>query len=595
MEPVYHFKPRIKNQNMKRIINTTCIIFVLTILVLIASSCKKSWLSVEPQDRVTEDIVWNDPATADLFLNDIYGYLPPYRTTGWWSESWTDNCINTQTWQGQAEIVRSGRLSSSNVLTNIKRYDAVNDWNWEVNFSYIRKCNVFIKRVAESDELSNDYKNERIAEARFLRAWFYMTTFKYFGSLPIIDEPLDIKTQGDEVFRERATVQETVAFISKDCQEAADQLPDEQQEWGRATKGAALALKGYIELLGASPLSNPGNDPVLWSKAAASYKQVMDMGKYYLTDYFHGLFLEENNHNSEMIFPYPIRYPLANEDPDVRFLEDLYGPAYAVIQPFGVINYSIVESTPTQDLIDAYRMKDGKVITESPLYDPEYPYENREPRFYESIIYDGAPFRDGHIYTRKGDPYNAVDRARTAWVTSTGYYIRKTYDEMINGLLERPKGVKNHGDWPLIRYADVLLGYAEAQNEAVGPDQSVLDAINQIRTRKDVSIPTIQDTYGSVTQGQMREIIRNERRIELAFEDKRYTDITRWKIGHKLQGFVRGVEPSANPVTGKISYDYFNVVPQFFDVTNDKNYRLPIPLSTMEKNPKLKQNPGYEN
>jgi starch-binding outer membrane protein, SusD/RagB family len=579
-------------KNIKSIITQRLTIVALAIILLL-SSCSKKWLDLEPQDRVSEDAVWDNPSVADLFLNDIYGYLPPYRTTGWWSESWTDNAINTQTWQGQAEIVRSGAMSPSNTLFTIKRYDAVNDWHWDSNFVYIRKCNVFIQKVRESEGLTSEYKTARVAEAKFMRAWFYMTTFKYFGGLPLIDEPLDLKTQGDAIFRERATAQATVAFISKDCQEAADSLPVDQPEWGRITKGAALALKGYIELLGASPLSNPDGNTELWAKAAASYKQVIDMAKYQLTPYFHGLFIEDNNHNSEMILPYVIRYPLANEDQDVRFLEDLYGPANAIIQPFGVVNYSIVESTPTQDLVDAYRMKDGKTISESPLYDPAHPYANREPRFYESIIYDGAPFRDGFIYTRKGDPYNAVDRARTSWVTPTGYYIRKTYDERINGLLERPKGQKNHGDWPIIRYADVLLGYAEAQNEAVGPDASVLDAINQIRQRTEVSIPTIQDTYGAVTKEQMREIIRNERRIELAFEDKRYTDITRWKIGNKLQGFVRGVEPSLNTVTNQITYDYFNVVPQTYDVTNDKNYRLPIPLSTMEKNPKLVQNPGY--
>lgn len=561
--------------------------------LLFLSSCKDKWFDLSPQDRVAEDAVWDNPSVADLFLNDIYGYLPPYRTTGWWSESWTDNCMNVQTWQGQAEIVRSGALSPSNVLNNIKRYDAVNDWTWDANFSYIRKCNVFIKKVSESENLSDEYKKNRIAEARFLRAWFYMTTFKYFGGLPIIEEPLDVNIHGDGIFRERATPQETAAFISRDCQAAADDLPLEQQEWGRITKGAALALKGYIELLAASPLSNPDNNIELWAKAAASYKQVMDLAKYQLTDYFHGLFIEDNNHNSEIILPYVIRYPLANEDPDTRFLEDLYGPAYAVIEPYGVINYSIVESAPTQDLVDTYRMSDGKTITESPLYNPARPYENREPRFYESIIYDGAPFRDGFIYTRKGDPYNAVDRARASWVTPTGYYIRKTYDERINGLLERPKGKKNLGDWPIIRYADVLLGYAEAQNEAVGPDQSVRDAINQIRTRKDVAIPTIQETYGAVTREQMREIIRTERRIELAFEDKRYTDITRWKIGHKLQGYVRGVEPSLNTGTNQIQYEYFNVVPQTYHTENDKNYRLPIPLGILEKNPKLVQNPGY--
>lgn len=579
-------------KNIKSAIHYS-LIMVFTTFTIFLSSCKEKWLDIEPQDRVSEDAVWDNPSVADLFLNDIYGYLPPYRTTGWWSESWTDNCMNVQTWQGQAEIVRSGSLSPSNTLFTIKRYDAVNDWAWDVNFSYIRKCNVFIQKVRQSETLTSEYKTGRVAEAKFLRAWFYMTTFKYFGGLPIIEEPLDEKTQGDAIFRERATPQETAAFISRDCQEAADSLPVDQPEWGRITKGAALALKGYIELLAASPLSNPDGNTELWAKAAASYKQVMDMAKYQLTNYYHGLFIEDNNHNAEMILPYVIRYPLANEDQDVRFLEDLYGPANAIIEPFGVVNYSIVESAPTQDLVDAYRMKDGKTISESPLYDAAHPYENREPRFYESIIYDGAPFRDGFIYTRKGDPYNAVDRARTSWVTPTGYYIRKTYDERINGLLERPKGKKNHGDWPLLRYADVLLGYAEAQNEAVGPDQSVLDAINEIRTRTDVSIPSIQDTYGVVSKEQMREIIRNERRIELAFEDKRYTDITRWKIGNKLQGFVRGVEPSLNTVTNQISYEYFNVVPQSYIITNDKNYRLPIPLSIMEKNPKLTQNPGY--
>jgi len=578
-------------KNINGIISISRII-LLTTFTLSISSCKK-YLDIEPQDRVTEDAVWTSASTADLFLNDIYGYLPPYRTTGWWSESWTDNCINTQTWQGQAEIVRSGSLSPSNALFSIKRYDAVNDWMWNESFTYIRKCNVFIQKVRQSEELTGEYKTARVAEAKFLRAWFYMTTFKYYGGLPIIDEPMDEETQGDAIFRERATAQETVAFISKDCQEAADSLPDDQEEWGRITKGAALALKGYAELIGASPLSNPEDNKDLWANAAASYKQVIDMAKYQLTNYYHGLFYEENNHNTEMILPYVIRYPLANEDQDVRFLEDLYGPANAVVEPFGVINYSIVESTPTQDLVDAYRMKDGKTITESPLFDPAHPYEDREPRFYESIIYDGAPFRDGFIYTRKGDPYNAVDRSRTDWVTPTGYYIRKTYDERINGLLERPKGKKNLGDWPLIRYADVLLGYAEAQNEAVGPDASVLDAINKLRTRADVSIPTIQDTYGAVSQEQMREIIRTERRIELAFEDKRYTDITRWKIGNKLQGFVRGVEPSKDPGSGVMSYEYFNVVPQTYVTANDKNYRLPIPLATMEKNPKLTQNPGY--
>lgn len=574
-----------KSQNKKRLLFISALLFVI-------ASCRKDFLDVTPQDRVSGDVVWTDPNSADLFLNGIYSCLPKYQIDYRISETWTDNAMNTQSWQSMAELVRSGRMSPSiPVAGGNRNYDLV-DWDWSVNFNYIRKCNLFIQNISKSD-LKEDYKKLRIAEARFLRAWFYKDLFKYYGATPIITDPLDINTQGDSIYRSRASIQETVEFISNDCQAAANDLPLTQSQWGRVTKGAALALKGYINLLGASPLNNPNNDKRLWEKAAASYKEVMDLTVYQLMPYYQELFSEENNKNAEIIFPLTPMYPRSTQNTDDRFREDCFGPAYALIQPFGNVNYSIVTATPTQDIVDAYRMKDGKSITESPLYNPDYPYENREPRFYESIIYDGAPFRDGNIYTRKGDPHNAVDRTRQKWITHTGYYMRKIYNEKINGLLDRPYGAKNNVDWPLMRYAEVLLGYAEAQNEAYGPDASVIDAINKIRTRATIAIPTIEDTYGSVGQDQMREIIRTERRIELAFEDKRWADMTRWKLGDKLNGSIIGVEPSENPVTHKISYEYFEVQKQHFETNNDKNYRFPIPIGVMEKNSKLIQNSGY--
>jgi len=578
-------------KNIKEIIKINRLM-VLAIFSLIVLSCK-DFLEIVPQDRVSEATVWSDPSVADQFLNDIYRGFPQYHLAYRNSETWTDNFMNNQSWQGPAEIVRSGTMSPSSYPGYDPDWYSSSDWTWEGNFSQIRKCNLFIQKVRQSYALSSNYKSERIAEAKFLRAWYYTKIFQYFGSAPILTQPLDVSTQGDSIFHKRATVQETASFISSDCLAAADTLPVLQAEWGRITKGAALALKGRIDLLAASPLNNPGNDKSLWARAAASNKQVIDLGKYRIMDYYHGLFLEENNGNSEMILPLTNRFPRATFNPDERELENDYGPAYVKIEPYGFVNYSIVTAIPTQDMVDAYRMKDGKTIKESSLYDPNNPYANREPRFYQSIIYDGTPFRDGIIYTRKGDPHNAVDRTRTQWITPTGYYAYKIYDERINGLLDRPNGRKNLSDWPLIRYAEVLLSYAEAQNEAIGPDASVLDAINKIRTRKDVSIPTIEATYGTVSQDQMREIIRNERRIELAFEDKRWVDIMRWKLGDKLKGFIIGVEPSLDPVTGNMNYEYFNVAPQYFDTNNDKNYRLPIPLWIMEKNPNLIQNPGY--
>lgn len=561
----------------------------MTCSLLLISSCSDEFFELTPQDRVSDKTVWSDPAVADLFLTNIYSYLPPMQIGYRKSEDWTDNCINIQVWQEEPERFRSGAMSASNPLGSPPLDYSVTEWGWETTYSYIRECNVFIEKVRQSTILSDEYKRKRIPEARFMRAWFYKNLLKYYGGVPILTKPLNRDTQGAEIFKERASLQETVQFIVDDCQAAADSLPVVQAEWGRITKGAALALKGHVELLAASPLNNPENNKALWSQAAATYKQIMDLGVYRLMDYYHGLWLEENNKNSEVILPLTHKYPRSGPNVD-RTLADCYGPAYITAIPHGVINYSIVTAVPTQDLVDTYRMKDGKSITESPLYDPDHPYENREPRFYESIIYDGAPYRDGYIYTRRGDPWNAVDRSRAKWVTATGYYMFKVYDERGNGLLEGANGKISYIDWPIIRYAEVLLSYAEAQNEAVGPDASVLDAINQIRTRKDIAIPTIQETYGTVSQEQMREIIRTERRIELAFEDKRWPDIARWKLGHKLQGYVRGVEPIADPGTGKITYDYFNVTQQFF---TEKNYRFPIPLPLMEKNTKLVQNPGY--
>ncbi|MGV8093991.1 MAG: RagB/SusD family nutrient uptake outer membrane protein [Mangrovibacterium sp.] len=413
---------------------------VVTALSLFIFSCSDDFLDLTPKDRIADENVWNDPSVADLFLNDIYGYLPPYRTTGWWSESWTDNCINVQTWQSQAETVRAGAMSPSNPLWAIARYDAVNDWMWDLNFAYIRKCNVFIQKVRQSDALNSEYKSERIAEAKFLRAWYYMTVFKYFGAAPIIEEPLDISTQGDQVFRERASVQETAAFISKDCLEAADSLPVVQADWGRVTKGAALALKGYIELLAASPLSNPDNDKTLWEKAAASYKQVIDLGIYQLTDYYHGLFLEENNKNAEMIFPYVIRYPFSNENPDTRFLEDLFGTClcyHRTLWRCELFHCRIRTHPGSGGRLPDERRK--KPLPSLLCTTPTIHTQIVNPDFMNLFFMMAHHFETVFIYTRKGDPYNAVDRSRLAWVTPTGYYLFKVYDERLNGLLERPQ------------------------------------------------------------------------------------------------------------------------------------------------------------
>lgn len=559
---------------------------ILVMIVGLTGSCKR-FLEITPQDRVSDAVVWSNPDVADLFLNDIYAQLPEFRTGHRTTETWTDNCMNNQTWQVPSEIVRSGAYNPTNYVWTDPRWYSTSEWDWALNFSYIRKCNVFIANVAASAELDDDYKKERIAEARFLRAWYYTYLFNFFGGVPIITAPQD-PNDSSTLNVARATVEQTADFISSECAEAAADLPLQQTESGRPTKSAALALKGFVELVNASPLDNPGNDPAKWAKAAASYRQVIDLGIHELVPEFKNIFLEDFNGNSENIFYRATRFPRSdyNYNQLERYLEDTWGPAYVEIDG-SLTNISIATAAPTQDLIDAYRMEDGRTITESSLYDPEHPYENREKRFYESIIYDGASWKNTIITTRKGGN-NPVDRTRTQWITITGYYIKKTLDERINGLLDRPNGRKNRMNWPLMRYAEILLGYAEAQNEAVGPDGTVYDAVNRIRTRG--GLPTIQDTYGAVGQDKMREIIRTERRIELAFEGRRFYDLLRWRIAEtKLNGKIRGVE--IEDVSGTLEYNYFDVATQVFHP--ERNYRFPIPQYVMELNPKLVQNPGY--
>ncbi len=559
-------------------------LFMLMAIPVLIFSCKK-YLTVTPQDRVTDEVVWTDPIVADFFLNDIYNSTPIWHTAYRTSDHWTDDCMNNQFWQGTPELIRSGNYSPSAYISPGGIYYTSGEWGYERNFQNVRKCNVFISKIIAS-ELPEAYKKSRIAEARFLRAWFYFYLMNYYGGVSIITEPQDVSEGIDSIAKPRATETETADFISSECELAAADLPVREGEAGRATQGAALSLKAFAELVTASPLNNPGNDADKWQRAAASYKQVMDMGLYSLFPSYDSLWLEENNGNTEAIFTSPTRYPRSNFDPDDRYLEDAWGPVNVDVN--GVLTtISIVTAAPTQDVVDSYRMEDGKTITESPLYDAAHPYDHRESRFYKSIVYDGAVWKNTIITTRRGGN-NAVDRTRTQWITPTGYYIIKTLDPRINGLLDRPGGRKNRNDWPLTRYAEVLLGYAEAQNEAVGPDNSVYEAINAIRMRG--GLPRVETSYGAVSQDKMREIIRNERRVELFCEGKRFFDLLRWKIAEtKLNGFVRGVE--VVDVAGTLTYNYFDVAAQAFHP--EKNYRWPIPSYVIDRNPKLEQNPGY--
>lgn len=527
------------------------------------TSCKK-YLEVESKSLVTDASVWASPQNADLFLNDIYAGLPRDYNNSDPVDNYSDDAMNDLNYT-YSRVTFSQSIYTPN--------DGPNYWN--SNYSNIRKCNLFIKNVSASD-LSAEWKTKRLAEARFLRAFYYQILWINYGGVPIITDVLDQSSQGDDIYRARNTPEETFKFISDELAAISGDLPLRADQ-GRASRGAALTLKGWCELFEASAFRNPTNDLSKWAKAAATNKQVIDLDIYSLFPDYQTMFYEENNNNVEEIFSrqYVGGTALGGSREGLTAPHNVAGES----KSFGGVR-------PTQDLVQEYFMANGLPITDPASgYDPQHPYENREKRFYQSICYDGAQWLGVTMVYKVGSgSQNEFDPGDSRGGSNTGYDLVKGMD---------PKYAV-HGDNKIssasqkfFRYAEVLLSYAEAQNEAVGPDASVYDAVNEVRRRSD--LPNL--TPG-MDQEKMRKAIRQERRVELAFEQKRLMDLIRWKIAEvNLNRNLLGMR--IDNVGGNWVY---SVVPaaggqRKFDA--NKNYVLPIPQSARDKNSELIQNPNY--
>ncbi|WP_414617420.1 RagB/SusD family nutrient uptake outer membrane protein [Dyadobacter sp. 32] len=543
--------------------NIYSVIAVLAFAGLL-TSCEK-YLDVSPTDQVSDNNAWQTTGNADLFLNDIYGALSGSFTTNDPDESFSDN-----TMRGSSSGYSFTAYAKSSYTPGSVRDD------WTTNYTKIRKCNLFIEKITAST-LTDTWKKMRIAEARFLRAYFYQILWTRYGGVPIITEVLNRGEQGDEIFRERSTSDETFKFIADECAAIAADLPLTPDK-GRASKGAALTLKGWCELFQASPLKNPSNDKSRWAAAAATNKQVMDLNKYSLFPDLESLFYEENNHNVEVIF-------------DKAYLggttlgssrEGLHG-AWIV----GGTQRAWSAPNPTQEIVDSYFMANGLPITDPASgYDPQNPYLNREKRFYQSIVYDGSKWLGYEMETWIGSgSRNTLDLSSANEATNTGYYLRKG----LNPKYEFASGDQrlSSASFIIFRYAEVLLSYAEAKNEESGPDETVYTAVNKVRERS--GLPALKT---GLTQDQMRAFIQQERRVELAFEEKRWTDLLRLKMAEtKLNGAFHAMKITKEG--GKKVYAVIEAPNGGRLFSANKNYLLPIPQVVMDKNAKLVQNPNY--
>ena len=539
------------------------------------TSCEPS-LDVEPRDRVTDASVWTDPINADLFLNDIYQQMPRLNNDAKHLDQYADNSHVGAEWFPAKITLYPGAVNESNMLTGPSDL-----WGWDQRYVMIRRANIFIQNVTSSASLTDEYKKDRIAEARFLRALSYQWLWLAYGGVPVIEDVLDINTQGESIFRSRNSEQETFDFIVQEFAEVADDLPLKRtgKDLGRPTKGSALTLKGWVELYAASPLRNPDQNLDKWKAAAATNRQVMELGVYDLFPDFGKIWLPENNNNIEVIFDYQVS--TSKDGGGTR--EGYFGPAFVNGVQQAWANYA-----PTQELVDDFAMDNGKVITDPTSgYDAQHPYKNREKRFYETIIYDSSVWQGDIMLMRVGvGSPNEIDLGGKNDVTNTGYYARKTLDERVLGQdnLSNNNGGQNY-IW--FRYAEVLLSYAEAQNEAIGPDQSVYDAVNGVRLRTDLpELPT------GLSQEQMRIAIHRERRVELAFEDKRWWDVLRWKIADGPTGVLNNPTHGMyiEVVNGTLKYTTVKVTDRTFP---EKMYLMPIPIQVRNRNTNLGQNSGY--
>lgn len=522
------------------------IIAGLMLTLMITGGCNKDLLDTQPTNKYNEGNFWESEAAVAAALSGCYNPLTTDglfggEATPLWEETATPNAYNYSNAMG-FNLIAEGRQQSSNGGIIAQR--------WHDSYTGIGRCNSFLANV-DKVEMEESAKDRMKGEAHFLRGLYYFMLENYYGDVPLILDPPDLDTQADLPRTSRETV---VEQIIKDLDSAALVLPltYAKADLGRATKGAAMALKARILLYEASPLLNPSNDLAKWEAAANAAKEVMDLAGtgYGLYDDYRALFLPQNENNKEVIF-------------DVQYIFPGLGTS------FDLIGKQYNTNAPLLDLAQAYRMNNGLPITDPASgYKPDKPYANRDPRLYGTVFFPGDTLMEV-----------VVTNSRFA-VTGFGMKKYTIYDKgpAPAGQSDLKAG-QSETNYIVLRYADILLMYAEALNELSGPSPEVYSALNAVRQRPSVNMPAIDPAVTPYSQAELRDIIRYERRIEFAGEGYYYNDIRRWKTAELVLNA---------PIK---TYDGSQIEARTFNAARD--YFWPVPLAETDLNPALEQNEGY--
>ncbi len=595
-------------------------------------SCQKDFLALDPLSDYSDAAVWSDPALIETFVNNIYrdalnlpfsierlsDYVDESNFTPDWDVTNFNKSLIT------ADGLMGWQVSWATPYTM--------HFRWGPLYSAIRACNIYFEKMADADFIDQDWISRMNGEVYFLRGYLYHYLAALYGGVPIIDKPYGL---GDDFEIARNSYEETIDFVIAQLDAAIPLLPEDYaggENEGRITKGAAMHLKARTLLYAASDLhhnmdsyapgfSNPellgytsGSQEARWQAAKDAAKAVIDLGKYqlYKPDPAPGDSVAQN------FVDYFISYGPQTEDILLQYFTPKtnegwngYNPAL-YCGPNGYHNWG--NNCPLGELVDDYEMKDGSRFDWSNPAHAASPYTNREARFYATILFEGAGWRDrpadvqgidpwnkiqvGHVYNMAGEIIVPGVDTRLGPIEDwnggyTGYYVRKFVNPAIDPQYEKQDVPFRH-----FRYAEILLNYAEACIE-LGEDAEAREYINMIRRR--AGQPELTTESGD----DLKARYRNERRIEFAYEDQRFWDVRRWLIGPEAYHQTHGVDVRYETDQDAGNYrqpDGSTWGPAIYSEKEvagdarawlDKAYFFPIMRDEMNKNSLLIQNPGY--
>ena len=542
-------------------------LYIAAAVALGFSSCVE--LDRYPLEELSDGSFWKSATDANMAVSDLYPSLP------YWD---VDEAINSD------DAVHGIKWAAGNVSKGI--YDP-QDMSWDGTYSVIRQANLILSKIDEIPDYNQVEKNKVLGQAYFFRAFHYFDLIRTFGDVPYVDKPLTLADQEGITRTPRA---EVYSKVMADLDKAIEYLPTTwpASEYGRITKGAALAMKARAALY-------YGN----WQDAANYAKDVIDLGIYELYDKdntgkYKELFWEKADGCDEFILVRQF-----NQTDDTWYL---IGWEAFPTMGWGGIN-------PTQSLVDAFEDIEGAPIAKSALYDETNPFANRDPRLEVNVLHDGETMYGKTIKVAPLKSCYPTGISQHGDATATGYYQQKWLDPDVD---PSDYGTPGEGwnmgkDAVVIRYAEILLTYAEAMNELAALDANAFDAVNQVRRR--VGMPDLQNTDPSkptycATQDDLRQRIRNEWRVEFALEGgKRQWDIRRWGIAMEVMNKPRlglkyslvesaDAEKEDNGIIC-ILYQGDKQAVGAETAYKEHNYVYPIPQSEIDLNKNLKQNDGY--